>query len=261
MYKKYRLSITEDEVQELLSFSVRHTPIVKKNIDAEVEKVLRTDNANWIMDTWFPQYNADIFLSHSHDDYNLAKKLAAQFESFGLKVFIDSEVWGYANELLRKVDNECCVKKKELDGSNIYSYEKRNQTTAQINIMLAHALIRMIDLTECFVFLETSKSTTKVDKSNIETMSPWLFHELNVVQVIEQRQKVRNRNFAEDSAMEKLSESVTGFKFTASAQNMSAFSYTKLKDLFDKARNMRNALSGSNCNGVKFLDLLYENFA
>lgn len=42
-----------------------------------------------------------------------------------------------------------------------------------------------------------------------------------------------------------------------------AIDYLKVKftknDLFEKARNMRNALSGSNCNGVKFLDLLYEN--
>lgn len=261
MYKKYRLSITEDEVKELLASSVTHTPIAKKNIDAEVSKALSTDNANWIMDTWFPQYNADIFLSHSHGDYNLAKKLAAQFESFGLKVFIDSEVWGYANELLRKVDNECCVKSVNLDGSNIYSYEKRNQTTAQINIMLAHALIRMIDITECFVFLETAKSATKADKSNIETMSPWLFHELNVVRVIEQRPKVRRRNFAEDSAMEKLAESVTGFKFTASTQNMSILSYAQLKTFFMNVRIGHNVLGDTNCYGAKFLDLFFEKFA
>ena len=104
-------------------------------------------------------------------------------------------------------------------------------------------------------------SATKAEKDNVETMSPWLFHELNVVRVIEQRPKVRRRNFAEDSAMEKLSESVTGFKFTASTQNMSVFSYAKLKNLFKNARNMPNALYGSNCHGVKFLDLLYENFA
>lgn len=261
MHKKYRLVINENDAEELLGLSAKHVPIAKRNTNGDVDSVLDTDNANWIMDTWFPQYSADIFLSHSHDDYNLAKKLAAQFESVGLKVFIDSEVWGYANDLLKEVDNAFCVKSDASDGSKIYSYEKRNQTTAQINIILAHALMRMIDLTECFVFLETQNSAVNACKSKVETMSPWLFHELNVARVVEQRPIKRRSIFSEGSAMEKLSESVTGFKFTASTQNMSTLSYAELKPLFRNARIQHNMFGSDNLYGVKFLDLLYKEFA
>lgn len=261
MHKKYRLVISNQEVEELLNLPVKHTPIVKESTTEEVSKVLETNNANWIMDTWFPKYSADIFLSHSHADYKLTRKLAAQFEGVGLRVFIDSEVWGYANELLRKVDNEYCVKSVDKDGSKIYSYEKRNQTTAQINIMLAHALMRMIDLTECFIFLETPNSATNASRGKIETMSPWLFHELNVARVIEPRPNVRRRIFAENSAPEKLSESVTGFKYTADARNMTNLSYAKLKTLFMAVRNQHDLPYDDSCLGLKFLDELYNKFA
>ena len=260
MYKKYRLLINEEDAKDLLAYSGMHTPIAKKNTEDEVAMVLNTDNANWIMDTWFPLYDADVFLSHSHNDYCLAKKLAVQFESVGLKVFIDSEVWGYANDLLQKIDNEYCVKRFDNDGSKVYSYEKRNQTTAQINIILAHALMRMIDLTECFIFLETQNSVANTAKGKVETMSPWLFHELNVVSVIEQKLIARQSNFAEDSAMEKLSESVTGFKYTANTTNMPCLSYAKLKVLLGEARVRHNILSDNSQYGLNFLDAVYEKF-
>ena len=259
MHKKYRLTISKQEIEKFHNLPVKHTPIVKERTPDEVVGVLDTDNANWIMDTWFPKYNADIFLSHSHDDYNLASKLADQFEGVGLRVFIDSEVWGYANELLQRVDNEYCVKRLGKDGSKIYSYGRRNQTTAQINIILAHALMRMIDLTECFIFLETANSATNASRSKIETMSPWLFHELNVARVIEPRQKVRRRQFAEGSAMEKLSESVTRFKYTADTRKMTNLSYAKLKNLFSDSRS-RHRRGDDSRYGLKFLDVLYETF-
>ncbi len=259
MHKKYRLAISKQEIEGFHNLPVKHTPIVKESTPDEVVGVLDTGNANWIMDTWFPNYNADIFLSHSHDDCELASKLADKFEGVGLRVFIDSEVWGYVNELLQRVDNEYCVKRLDEDGSKIYSYEKRNQTTAQINIILAHALMRMIDLTECFIFLETANSATNTSRSKIETMSPWLFHELNVARVIEPRRKVRQRQFAEDSAIEKLSESVTGFKFTTDTRKMTNLSYAKLKNLFSDSR-IRHMRGDDSRYGLKFLDVLYEIF-
>ena len=47
---------------------------------------------------WFPEIEADIFISHSHADEKLAKGLAGWLHStFGLNCFIDSCVWGYSD--------------------------------------------------------------------------------------------------------------------------------------------------------------------
>ena len=46
------------------------------------------------------------------------------YESFGIKSFIDSSVWGYANDLLKLIDDAYCL---NLEGTNkSYNYEKRN---------------------------------------------------------------------------------------------------------------------------------------
>ena len=67
MYKKYRLVINEKDAKEIFELSEKHEPIVKCDSNCDIDSVLDTDNANWIMDTWFPNYDADIFLSHSHN--------------------------------------------------------------------------------------------------------------------------------------------------------------------------------------------------
>lgn len=54
-----------------------------------------------IQEGWFPQINADIFISHSHRDEKTAKALAMWLKNeFNLTAFIDSTVWGYFEELL-----------------------------------------------------------------------------------------------------------------------------------------------------------------
>ena len=64
---------------------------------------------------WFPQIKADIFISHSHKDKGLALALAGWLEeTFGLTAFIDSCVWGYANKLLKMIDDEYCYQKKSM---------------------------------------------------------------------------------------------------------------------------------------------------
>lgn len=52
-------------------------------------------DASMIQEDWFPEINADIFISHSRLDEKLAMPLASWIESnTGLHCFIDSLVWG-----------------------------------------------------------------------------------------------------------------------------------------------------------------------
>lgn len=63
-----------------------------------------------IQDFWFPQIEADIFISHSHKDIDTAKALSGWLsEKFGLKTFIDACIWRHSNELLAKIDHQYCL--------------------------------------------------------------------------------------------------------------------------------------------------------
>lgn len=145
-----------------------------------------------LQDHWFPQVDADIFLSHSHSDLELALKFAGWIKSnFDLKVFIDWCVWGYADNLLRQIDSIYCM----IPGGNTYSYSKRNGSTSHVHMMLATALAMMIDNTEALFFLETPNSITAEESIN-KTCSPWLFSEIAITNIIRKKPPEFHRQIA-----------------------------------------------------------------
>ena len=132
---------------------------------------------------WFPPVEADIFISHSHKDERQAITLAGWLqEEFDLNVFIDSCIWSYADDLLRLIDNAYCLNS---NGVN-YSYEKRNQSTSHVHMMLSTALTMMIDKTECLFFLNTPNSIQTIETIN-KTFSPWIYNEISISQVIRKK--------------------------------------------------------------------------
>ena len=149
--------------------------------------------AESIWDEWFPACKADVFISHSSKDIKLAKQFSIWLkEEFGLDGFIDSDIWGHADKLLQDIDDMYC---KNTNGLT-YSYKKRNASTAHVHMILSYALTRMIDKTECFIFLDTSNSVTAGDAVD-GTYSPWIFHELATVDTIEERQPPREQKKTE----------------------------------------------------------------
>ena len=58
-------------------------------------------DADKIQKSIFPQHDIDVFISHSHADEDEAIRIALSLENIGLTSFVDSCVWGYADELLR----------------------------------------------------------------------------------------------------------------------------------------------------------------
>ena len=141
-----------------------------------------TIDGSGLQEHWFPKIDAEVFISHSHADTDLAKALAGWlYYHFSLTSFIDSCVWGYSEDLLRSIDNKHCRHDRNPDS---YSYEKRNNSTSHVHMMLATALGKMIDKTECLIFLNTPNSISTADIDEPETHSPWLLFELGLASII-----------------------------------------------------------------------------
>lgn len=157
----------------------------KTSIEEKINSFVRNDGSldgSMMQENWFPQIEADIFISHSHKDEVLALALAGWLKKvFGLTAFIDSCVWGYSNELLKQIDDAYC-----LNGNHSYSYKKRNYSTSHVHMMLSVALTQMIDNTECLFFLNTPNSLTPGTIIN-QTESPWIYSEIATTRLIERR--------------------------------------------------------------------------
>ncbi len=155
---------------------------IKKEIDSFVLYDGTIDGTK-MQENWFPQIKADIFISHSHKDEKKAIELAGWlYFRFNLSVFIDSCVWGYANDLLKKIDDEFCLNKNK----ETYDYEKRNHSTSHVHMMLSTALSMMIDKTECLFFLNTPNSTTTSDIIT-KTESSWIYSEIAMTKLVRNR--------------------------------------------------------------------------
>jgi hypothetical protein len=132
---------------------------------------------------WFPQTKADVFISHSHGDLDLAMALAGWLSvEFKLRPFIDSAIWGDSDALLKDIDNVYC---KNI-GEPTYSYERRNRSTSIVHMMLTAALGTMIDNTECLIFLNTPRSLKWRDEVE-RTESPWIYAEICMVNSVRLR--------------------------------------------------------------------------
>ena len=140
-----------------------------------------TLNGREMKDKWFPKIEADVFLSHSHKDEKTIIALAGYlYEKFHIKSFIDSTVWGYANDLLRLIDDEHCKPKGPANYN--YDYNSRNYSTSHVHLMLNTALLEVLDGTECVIFVETPNSIQSVEETiNKGTYSPWIYSELNLI--------------------------------------------------------------------------------
>ena len=158
----------------------------KKKIHDSIEKYMNIDgslDATKISEDWFPDVKSDIFISHSHADENLAINLSGWiYSNLGLKCFIDSCVWGYSNDLLKKIDDKYCYQKD----SKTYNYSKRNFSTSHIHMMLSTALMNTIDNTECVIFINTSIENI-YDTVNNSTYSPWIYSELEATRLLRRR--------------------------------------------------------------------------
>lgn len=179
---KYYYNVGKDIYREFNS-------IVRKSLKTFIYKENRITGTE-LQKEWFPLINADIFISHSHKDENLAIALAGWIKcNFNLTSFIDSCIWGYADILLREIDT---LYTKNTNSST-FDYHKRNYSTSHVQMMLSTALSKMMDISECLFFLNTPNSVIPIH-SITKTESPWLYYEVTISQVLRTNQPKRHLN-------------------------------------------------------------------
>ena len=121
----------------------------------------------------FPKGKYHIFLSHSHEDLQIAQYLKAWFNiNCGLKCFIDADVWGNAYDLIKELDN------KYSRTTNVYDYDRCTQISAHVYSMLTMALFEAIDEIECPILIESANSVTLEEGIKKSTLSPWIYEEV-----------------------------------------------------------------------------------
>ncbi|MBA1204168.1 hypothetical protein G7009_20830 [Pseudomonas capeferrum] len=120
----------------------------------------------------FPETKCDVFLSHSHADQRNAIDLALALRKHGLKVFVDSTVWGYFGDLVAKIIAGTRPLDKETKDGHIH------RVHADVHMMLAGALHRTIARAETFVFVRSEKSVPVSFGDRARTFSPWIYSEL-----------------------------------------------------------------------------------
>lgn len=195
MFKGFNVSL--DSLVSLSHNSTykSHLAAKKDQIQKSLKEFILNDGSidgEKLKQEWFPTIKGThVFISHSHKDLELAEGFASWlYERFQIHSFIDSHVWGYANDLLKDLDNKYAL----FPSGSSYSYEVRNETTSHVHMMLSNALNEVIDQTECLLFLNTDNAIKNIALSNEaddhRTASPWIMSELATSNIISKKQNV-----------------------------------------------------------------------
>lgn len=209
-----------------------------------------------IQESIFPLHDIDVFISHSHADEDEAINIALSMEKIGLKAFVDSCVWGHADELLRKIDDKFCIP----EGWSHYSYSLRNRTTTNVHLILNAALQQMIKRSELFMFLGT-KSAIKIDdymSGEGRLSSPWIFSELTFAKSVKRSDR-RTFQQANESFEKMKSESSTHeLEFSYSLPKLKHdMSFQEFNDWLDNGISVEADIAGR-VSGLMHLDMLYR---
>lgn len=165
----------------------------KTKVYSNLKQVIKDDiiDGDTLQNMWFPTEifgnNNFVFISHSHNDEKFAISLAGYlYKKFNILLFIDSCVWGYMDEL-NKILNNC----SEIETGYCHNCQCStfSYNLSYVHMMLASALMTMIDKCECVFFLNTPSSINL----NYKTESPWIYYELNIANTIQKISRIEKQ--------------------------------------------------------------------
>lgn len=152
----------------------------EKKIKDEFDTFIMDDGSidgTLLQENWFKSLSFDVFISHSHKDNKKAIALAGWLKSeLGLSSFVDTCFWGYADNLLKTINDKYNIKRIEKNGEKIYSHKKANYASSHVHMMLATSINKMMMNCECIIFINSNNSIIKSDYSD-DTSSPWIYLE------------------------------------------------------------------------------------
>lgn len=209
VFSGYNLELDEKTMMETLGDDYYdYIEIGKKHLQSGVNHFknklrslisLNTINGNELEECCFPNIDADIFLSHSHKDCDLANALAGWIhKKFGLNVFVDSNVWEYSSELLEEINSHYSNKRSNGNKGYLYNHESCCKASEHVNTMLTSALHKMIDKVECVILLNTDNSVRVFeDDCFASTYSPWIYSEIMSTQIVRKKPLICYREYNE----------------------------------------------------------------
>lgn len=190
MYRGFKLELLQNSYSAFLTEGNNlHAEQFNNAKDCLTNFILKGNmlDGSAIQNFWFPQIEADLFLSHSHKDLDQAKALAGWIKAtFNLNVFIDSSVWLHAKDLKRELANQYC----KIEGSTFYDYDAFSHASTHVDIMLSSALSLMIDKCECLFFLNTPHSVQPYQNMP-RTESAWIYNEIGISKSIQKNKPIR----------------------------------------------------------------------
>jgi hypothetical protein len=188
MHRGFRVNVNPNTFKNYFRYGTRdyddHKLRVQSSLDALTDRYGRLI-AQRITANWFPPIQADVFISYSHTNVDLAIALAGFLaHEFNLVSFIDYNVWGCSDTLLRIIDDEYCYREK----TGLYDYRTRNRSTSHVYMMLSVALAQMLNSSECVMFLNTLGAISSEQYiKGYTTESPWIYSELAMTLLIQKR--------------------------------------------------------------------------
>lgn len=201
-------------VEEYITIGKQRKADLSKLVNKELDEFLLSEevlDGEKLSKSWFKIIESDVFISHSHNDADLAYALSGWFKKeFDLEVFLDEVVWGNADALLKKLDEKHCKQ----ENSKYYDYNKRNFTTSHVHAMLSTAIHSAMDKAEAIFFLNTNESFPPIrdvlNEDSTYTLSPWIYQEvigaklLRITPWEEYREKRSLKHSANESFSNKL---------------------------------------------------------
>ncbi|MFN8306947.1 MAG: hypothetical protein U0T79_09250 [Ferruginibacter sp.] len=208
MYRGFKLNFDDNQLftSDHIGFGTSIYKGYANNFVNKFQQIIDTDKSidgTGIQKAWFPNVKADIFISHSHKDTQLALQLAGWLkDSLNVNSFVDSVVWQNGDELIKHLSGKMYGKAIDLVTSS-----QRDIVSGHAHMMLASAITSMMDNCESTFFLNTP-SSLKLTDGNTTTRSPWLYYEIGQSQFIRKRvpprfQVSRERFFALSESIEK----------------------------------------------------------
>ena len=143
-----------------------------------------------IQKDWFPEVDADIFLSHSSADKELVNAIAGWLnDNFNLKCFVDSNIWCYAGNISEMLNSNYSNKRSDGNGGYLYNHKRCLKVSEHVDTMLNIALQKMIDKCESVFLINTEKSIyINSDSKSVDiTYSPWIYSELVCSEIVRKK--------------------------------------------------------------------------